>query len=125
MTQLLEDQAILLVLDNLESLLTDQGGWRDPRWAQLIDALTSHRGASRVVLTSRVRPQGLDHDRVLVEPVQALSLDEALLLARELPHLGRLRPRRSSMRVSVASSNVSRFAWTPSAWKIFPRSGLP
>jgi hypothetical protein len=89
LTQLLEEQAILLVLDNLESLLTDQGGWRDPRWAQLLAALTGHGGVSRVVSTSRVRPQGLD-ERVLVEPVHALSLDEALLLARELPNLGRL-----------------------------------
>ena len=89
LSELLERRAVLLVLDNLESLLTAVGGWRDPRWRQLVDALTSHRGESRVVLTSRVRPQGLD-ERVLVEPVHALSLDEALLLARELPNLGAL-----------------------------------
>jgi tetratricopeptide (TPR) repeat protein len=90
LTELLEQRAVLVVLDNLESLLTDQGGWRDPRWGQLVAALTDHRGESRVVLTSRVRPHGLDEDRLLVEPVHALSLDEALLLARELPHLGKL-----------------------------------
>jgi hypothetical protein len=89
LTQLLEEQALLLVLDNLESLLTNQSAWRDPRWDQLVPALTRHRGESRVVLTSRVRPQGLD-ERMLAEPVHALSLDEALLLARELPNLGRL-----------------------------------
>ncbi len=92
LTQLLEDRAILLVLDNLESLLTDQGAWRDPAWQQLIAALLAHSGESRVVLTSRTRPHGLDGPagRVLVEPVHALSLDEALLLARELPNLGPL-----------------------------------
>jgi hypothetical protein len=89
LTQLLEEQAVLLLLDNLESLLTDQGAWRDRRWAQLVSALTSHQGESRAVLTSRERPQGLDAG-MLVEPVHALSLDEALLLARELPNLGRL-----------------------------------
>jgi CHAT domain len=89
LTQLLEDRAILLVLDNLESLLTDEGRWRDPNWGQLVAALLAHSGESRVVLTSRVRPHDLD-ERVLVEPVHALSLDEALLLARELPNLGRL-----------------------------------
>ncbi len=89
LTQLLEEQAVLLVLDNLESLLTDQGTWRDPRWADLMAALTGHRGESRVVLTSRVRPSGLD-ERVQVQPVHALSLNESLLLARELPNLGRL-----------------------------------
>jgi tetratricopeptide (TPR) repeat protein len=89
LTQLLEDQAILLVLDNLESLLTDQGAWRDPAWEQLVHALINHSGESRVVLTSRIRPQGLD-GRVLVEAIHVLKLDEALLLARELPHLSRL-----------------------------------
>ena len=89
LTELLDQRAVLLVLDNLESLLTDQGAWRDPRWADLMAALTGHRGESRVVLTSRVRPQGLD-PRVRVEPVHALSLTESLLLARELPHLVRL-----------------------------------
>jgi tetratricopeptide (TPR) repeat protein len=89
LTQLLEDQAILLVLDNLESLLTERERWRDPNWGLLIDALVGHRGNSRLVLTSRLPPAGLD-GRVLVEPVHALSLDEALLLARELPNLGQL-----------------------------------
>ena len=89
LTELLDQRAVLLVLDNLESLLTDQGTWRDPRWADLMAALTGHRGESRVVLTSRVRPSGLD-ERVQVQPVHALSLNESLLLARELPNLGRL-----------------------------------
>jgi hypothetical protein len=89
LTQLLEDQAILLVLDNLESLLTPAGRWQDPRWGQLVDALVAHDGESRLVLTSRVRPADLA-EGVLAEPIHALSLDEALLLARELPQLGRL-----------------------------------
>jgi tetratricopeptide (TPR) repeat protein len=92
LTQLLEDQAILVVLDNLESLLTEQGTWRDPAWQQLVAALLRHGGESRVVLTSRIRPHDLDgqEGRVLVEPIHALSLDEALLLGRELPNLGKL-----------------------------------
>jgi tetratricopeptide (TPR) repeat protein len=92
LSQLLEDQAILLVLDNLESLLTEQGTWRDPAWQQLVHALLGHSGESRVVLTSRIRPHDLGgaEGRVLVEPIHALLLDEALLLARELPHLGQL-----------------------------------
>jgi tetratricopeptide (TPR) repeat protein len=116
LTQLLEDQAILVVLDNLESLLTDQGGWRDPRWGQLMAALTSHRGASRVVMTSRVRPQGMDEDRVLVEPVHALSLDEALLLARELPNLGRLVRHESPAPVQRGEGDA------PSGWTLVRRT---
>ena len=57
--RLLEDNGILLVLDNLETLLTAEGQWRDPRWVPLIAALTGHRGESRVILTSRIPPAGL------------------------------------------------------------------
>ena len=76
-------------MDNIESLLTAEGAWRDERWGLLIDALTDHSGLARVVLTSRRRPVLLDA-RVLAEPVHALSRDEAVLLARELPNLGAL-----------------------------------
>lgn len=81
------DADLLLVLDNLETLLTPDGQWRDPRWALLISALTCHRGASRTILTSRVLPAGLNADAVLIRPVHVLSRDESLLLIDELPAL--------------------------------------
>jgi len=87
--RMLAEAGLLLVLDNLETLLTHAGTWRDPRWAGLVDVLTGHGGESRVVLTSRTRPSGLD-PRVVVLPVHALSRDETILLARELPHLNHL-----------------------------------
>ncbi|SDL49813.1 CHAT domain-containing protein [Geodermatophilus siccatus] len=87
LTELVEQARLLLVLDNLETLLTDRGDWLDPRFGRVLAALTGHAGASRVVLTSRTIPAGLDPGRVVVLPVHALSRDEALLLARELPHL--------------------------------------
>ncbi|GAF68764.1 unnamed protein product, partial [marine sediment metagenome] len=91
LTELLEKQNILIVLDNLESLLTLDGRWRDERWGYLVTALLAHGGLSRTVLTSRRRPTDLgDESWVLVEPIHALSLSEAALLARELPNLGRL-----------------------------------
>ncbi|MGH3902498.1 MAG: hypothetical protein ACRDTA_30425 [Pseudonocardiaceae bacterium] len=79
---LLKDTGLLLVLDNLETLLTPNGQWRDPSWAPLIAALTGHDGESRVILTSRILPAGLDADTVLIRPVHALCRDESLLLAR-------------------------------------------
>lgn len=84
---LLRDEAVLLVLDNLETLLSRSGEWRDPLWTALVEALTGHGGLSRVVLTSRVVPQGLDTAAVEVLPTHALSLAESILLARELPNL--------------------------------------
>jgi tetratricopeptide (TPR) repeat protein len=110
------DAGVLLVLDNLETLLTPDGGWRDPRWDQLITALVSHDGESRVILTSRIAPASLGQGnggptaassggslswrgtsggatpapvtgQVLTLPVHALSLGESVTLARELPNL--------------------------------------
>jgi hypothetical protein len=87
--RVLQDSGVLLVLDNLETLLTPEGTWRDPRWSPLIAALCGHRGESRLVMTSRIPPAALGPG-VLVQPVHALSLDEAVALARELPNLSRL-----------------------------------
>lgn len=85
---LLEQDALLLVLDNLETLLTDADGWRVPLWGEVVQALLSHRGLSRVVLTSRRVPAALArHAGLQVEPIHALSLGESVLLARELPRL--------------------------------------
>jgi tetratricopeptide (TPR) repeat protein len=84
--RLLETSGVLLVLDNLETLLTPSGTWRDPRWEPLIAALTSHGGESRLVLTSRIPAAGLGPG-VLTLPVHTLSLGEAAALARELPNL--------------------------------------
>ena len=85
---------VLLVLDNLETLLTPEGNWRDDRWASLVAALTSHDGESRVIMTSRTVPVGqtgkpapVIGSLVLPVPVHALSRDEALGLARELRNL--------------------------------------
>jgi len=105
---LMASSGVLLVLDNLETLLTPDGAWRDPRWRVLIDALITHGGESRVILTSRIAPASLTEPaalpaqppagtvspspslawhRVLTLPVHALSLGEAAALARELPNL--------------------------------------
>ena len=79
------------MLDNLETLLTDSDGWRDPLWGEVVAALLAHDGPSRVVLTSRRVPAGLaNQPKVQVEPIHALSFAESVLLARELPNLKRL-----------------------------------
>jgi hypothetical protein len=102
--RLLKVNGLLLVLDNLETLLTPEGAWRDPRWGPLMTALTGHDGESRVIVTTRIVPAGLDKEpagggqsrpgpssgaasRVVTLPVHALSLDESATLARELPNL--------------------------------------
>jgi tetratricopeptide (TPR) repeat protein len=86
LTEALERNRVLIVLDTAESLLTADGAWRDERWGSLVGAMTTHRGLSRLVLTSRRRPTHLN-PAMLVEAVHALSLRETVLLAREWPHL--------------------------------------
>nr|WP_275955171.1 AAA family ATPase [Planomonospora venezuelensis] len=86
LTEFFERNRVLVVLDNAESLLTSDGGWRDRRWGPVVDALTGHGGFSRLVVTSRVRPAALE-GRVEQIAIDALPAAEALLLARELPGL--------------------------------------
>ncbi|MCA1706315.1 MAG: ATP-binding protein, partial [Actinobacteria bacterium] len=87
LTAVFADAGLLLVLDNLDTVLTPDGQWRDLRWAPLIGALTGHQGPSRVILTSRALPAGLNPDTVLIRSVHALSRDESLLLVGGLPNL--------------------------------------
>jgi tetratricopeptide (TPR) repeat protein len=89
LTEFLRRHSILLVLDNLESLLRPNGAWRDERWAKLMAAMLGHDRQSRLLLTSRIRPAPLNQ-RLLELPVHSLSLDESALLARQLPNLGGL-----------------------------------
>jgi hypothetical protein len=89
LAEMLERTAVLVVLDNLESLLTSSGQWRDERYGWLVDALLKPGGLSRAVLTSRIRPAELPSSAEVI-PIHALSRDEALLLVRELPNLRRL-----------------------------------
>jgi CHAT domain len=56
LVEVLENNAILIALDNLESLLTETGEWRDPRWGLLIEGLLARGGLSRTLVTSRIRP---------------------------------------------------------------------
>jgi tetratricopeptide (TPR) repeat protein len=98
--QFLVQWSVLVVLDNLETLLRPDGAWIDPRWGKLVATLLAHEGGSRVVLTSRVVPKlstppgppvaGDLTERLLRLPIHALTFDEAVLLARQLPNLGGL-----------------------------------
>ena len=63
LTELAERRRVLIVLDNVESLLSDGGEWRDARWGLVVGALCGHPGLGRVVLTSRRRPAGMDEAR--------------------------------------------------------------
>jgi tetratricopeptide (TPR) repeat protein len=96
LSSFLAARSVLIVLDNLESLLDGDGTWRDKRFEKLVAALFSQPGGSRTILTSRIRPAlpeaSVTGRRVRAREfsVNALTLDEALLLARQMPNLNRL-----------------------------------
>ena len=85
LTELFERNRILLVIDNADSLLTQAGNWRDDRWRLVVNALTSHAGLGRLIITARYPITATGTGTVLAEPVDTLSETEAVLLARELP----------------------------------------
>ena len=85
LTELMDRNRLLIVIDNAESLLTDTGQWRDDMWGAVVSALTTHTGLGRIILTTRRVPAQTRGFRV--ESVDALSADETLLLTRELPRL--------------------------------------
>jgi hypothetical protein len=87
LTELMEQNAILIVIDGIETLLTPEGAWKDDFWQLVVNALLDHDRVSRLVLTSRWLPTGR-HQHLCVVPVRAMSPIEALLLARQLPRLG-------------------------------------
>jgi tetratricopeptide (TPR) repeat protein len=86
LTELMRRSRVLIVIDGLQALLTDDGYWRDDRWGQVVWALIAHAGLGRVIMTSRRLPV-TSLAGLRVEPVAALPQDETLLLTRELPHL--------------------------------------
>lgn len=86
LTEGLDRSRVLIVLDGVDSLLTETGEWRDERWARFVRAVTDHGGRSRVVITSRRPPAGLPAT-VLTDAVPALSATEAVTLALTWPRL--------------------------------------
>jgi hypothetical protein len=92
--QTLARTAVLIVLDNVETLLTASGHWCDQRWSMLMRAFHDHGGTSRVAMSSRLVPTGMPASFVVLT-VHALPLDETLLLIRELPNLRALLEGRS------------------------------
>ncbi|WFE58555.1 CHAT domain-containing protein [Micromonospora sp. WMMD712] len=83
-------RSTLLVLDNAESLLSEEGQWHDPRWADLLAAVAARTGPTRLVVTSRVPPAAPAGPRLRHLEVGLLSGGEADALVRQLPRLRRL-----------------------------------
>ncbi|MBT2212500.1 CHAT domain-containing protein [Actinomadura sp. NEAU-AAG7] len=79
-----EHARVLVVVDNAESLLGDGGDWQDPRWGRVLHAFAARRGRSKLIVTTRRSLRGTE---LHVAAVHALSRDEAVLLARDLPPL--------------------------------------
>jgi hypothetical protein len=62
LTELVEQRRILLVIDNIESLLTPGGHWIHKQWEQVIRALSAHTGRGRLIVTTRRLPKTAEAD---------------------------------------------------------------
>ncbi|MEU0557441.1 CHAT domain-containing protein [Dactylosporangium sp. NPDC006015] len=89
---LLQQRSLLLVLDDVDALLTSAGTWRDPWWSRLFPVLTAHGGDSRVILTGSLAPADLDTGRVQVQPVPPMNMLERVQAFAERDALNRLLP---------------------------------
>jgi len=89
LTELAEREAILILIDGIDSLLTSTGHWHDPFWEKVITALLSHHGFSRLVLTGCQPPRDIPGGLHIAQ-LGPLTPQESVLLARQLPTLGSL-----------------------------------
>ena len=71
LTELVKQRRMLIVIDNIESLLTNGGHWRDDQWGQVIAALSAHTGGGRLILTTRHLPQSAE-----ASPLRTVSMAE-------------------------------------------------
>ena len=73
LTELLETRLVLLVIADVDLLLSSKGDWKDPAWQLVMKAMCAHDGDSRLVITSTRLPQGMDDrmDVVAVAPAAA------------------------------------------------------
>lgn len=87
----LRSRRLLVVVDGVDAALTEDG--HIPRsWQVAIEALTGPGIPSKAIFTSRRGIEPLERSgHCAVIGIGALSWDETLLLAAELPRLGRLR----------------------------------
>ena len=106
LTELMEENGILVFIDGIEGLLTTEGNWRDDRWRLVVNALLDDNRVSRLVLTSQRLPTVL-HDRLCVIPVLPLSPEEALLLARQLPRFGDVLRGRTDLSIEYAAPLIA------------------
>ncbi len=77
----LQEQPCLLVLDNLESLLDEGGDWRSPLYQPFLLAWLGSAAQSKLLITSRERPAGLEGRWFAL--VDGLSNAEGAALVRQ------------------------------------------
>ncbi|GAB4469796.1 MAG: hypothetical protein OHK0037_28220 [Elainellaceae cyanobacterium] len=86
LVQQLQAGSYLLVLDNLESVLTERDEWQSITYRQFFELLLGTAAASKVLLTSRNRPPGLPARWLLL--TEGLTPVEGAALLRQKGVLG-------------------------------------
>ncbi|MCB0173098.1 MAG: hypothetical protein KDJ97_21405 [Anaerolineae bacterium] len=119
----LHDKRILLVLDNLESILaTGKAGVYRPgyeAYGQLIKHIAEHNHQSHLLLTSREKPQGydrLERDSILVQSLLLVGLDDEA--GQELLAQRGIGSNIRSRLVPEAAELIRRYSGNPLALKL-------
>ncbi|MDM8536119.1 CHAT domain-containing protein [Desulfobacterales bacterium HSG17] len=106
----LHDERILLVIDNFEPNLFDSNACKDPEWEQLLTDLGSRldNTGSRVLLTSRHRPNVLKDKAVVWLSLGPLPLNEANLFIQGHEALRRLWFNKDFKSLAIRTLEISR-----------------
>ena len=67
LSELLRESLVILVLADVDQLLTSDGNWVDESWKLVVEAMYKDTGRSRLIITSQVRPQGMESQMAFIE----------------------------------------------------------
>ncbi|HLC17326.1 MAG TPA: CHAT domain-containing protein, partial [Thermodesulfovibrionia bacterium] len=109
LTDTMRNERILLIVDNFEPNLFDDGKCKDDNLESLLEALCERlkESGSRVLITSRIKPAVLK-DKALWFPLGPLSVNEARLYFQNEEHLRKLWYNRETFPLAVRVLEISR-----------------
>ena len=84
---LLRTRLVLLVIADVDMLLTSQGNWTNPSWQLVIEAMYEHTGGSRLIITSNHAPLGTGDRMEFVDMVPISASDDPDSSHSEMPGL--------------------------------------
>jgi hypothetical protein len=82
------ERLVLVVIADVDLLLTSQGTWKDPSWRRVIDTMSGHVGGSRLIITSSRAPVFTDGQMEFVRLPPVSGSDDTQTSHGTLPGQG-------------------------------------